>query len=230
MNYIIDIIFVAIVLIFAFLSARKGFVRTAVEVVGFIAAFMLATSVAKPIANFTYDTFIEKTVVTTAQQQAEKEAENTVNSIWNGLPDVIKSGSEKFGFTKDKITEKVTKSASEVSKEKAQEYSDKVIRPGVVKLIAMIVSTILSIVLIIIVKAMAKLANRLFSISMLGRINRTLGFLLGGCKGIIIGVLFCMVIKIFVDISDNGILIFTKDAVSSSHVLKAISSVIPFFS
>ena len=51
MNIILDIIIVAIVVICVFLSAKRGFTRTIIELVGFVAAILIAINLSTPVAN-----------------------------------------------------------------------------------------------------------------------------------------------------------------------------------
>ena len=51
MSYILDAIIILIVLFYVFISAKKGFVRTLIEVVGFVAAIVIAFTVSTPIAE-----------------------------------------------------------------------------------------------------------------------------------------------------------------------------------
>ncbi len=63
MTVIIDLVVVALILIIALVSAKQGFVRVLVQSVGYILAGVLAMAISTPLANTTYDKFIEKPVV-----------------------------------------------------------------------------------------------------------------------------------------------------------------------
>ena len=63
MGIILDLIILAIIVIFAFLSAKKGFVRTLIELVGFFLAIFIASSISPAISNGVYDKFIEPAIV-----------------------------------------------------------------------------------------------------------------------------------------------------------------------
>ena len=52
MSYILDAIIVLIIVITVVLSAKKGFVCTLIEVIGLIAAIVIAISLSSPISNF----------------------------------------------------------------------------------------------------------------------------------------------------------------------------------
>ena len=226
MSYIIDIIFLLILILCACLSAKRGFVRTAIEFLGFFAAFILAVYLSLPLANFTYDKFIEPSVIATYEEQAEEKTEKTVDSVWDKLPDFVTSYAENIGITKDKVSDKISQKVNSNSEEAAKNYSDNYVKPTAVKLLKMGYTVVLCIVLLIIVKLLAKALNKVFSFSVLGTFNRTLGGLLGVGKGIIIGALFCMAIKIIVDLTGADFLFFTKDSVNKSVVIKFLAKYI----
>ena len=56
MNIIIDLIIVAIVIVTALISAKYGFIRTAIEIVGFIAIIFIINSSSLAIAGGIYET------------------------------------------------------------------------------------------------------------------------------------------------------------------------------
>lgn len=63
MAIVIDLIVIAIIAIIALISAKQGFVRVFVQAAGYILAGILAFTISVPLANTTYDKFIEKPVV-----------------------------------------------------------------------------------------------------------------------------------------------------------------------
>ena len=69
----IDLLFLAIVAVFAFFSYRRGFMRTLLEVVAFVLAIVLASFLAKPVGGFFYNSFIKGSV--------ENHIENSINEI-----------------------------------------------------------------------------------------------------------------------------------------------------
>ena len=71
-------------------------------------------------------------------------------------------------------------------------------------------------VFIFIVKILAKFINRLFSISLVGKLNRLLGAVVGLPKGIIVALLLCSVVALAVSFTQNGIWIFTSENMSNS--------------
>ena len=88
--------------------------------------------------------------------------------------------------------------------------------------LAIFIRPLIFIALIVLSKVAARLLNKLFSFSFVGKLNRLLGGILGIPKGILLALIFCMLTVLIVKVSENGFLIFTKDAVESSHIFQWI--------
>lgn len=231
MQYILDILIVLIVLICIFLSAKRGFMRTLIEVVGFIAAIFIAFTVSSPIANTVYDKMIEPSIVKTVESTASENAAtatNIVDNVWDKLPGLITKNS-LINISKDAVTQKVETDAIENSTVLANTISESFIKPSAVKILSTLISTILVVVLIFAVKILAKYINKLFNFSVIGSINKFLGGILGLVKGIAISIIFCMIITLIISVTKNGFLIFNYENINNSYVFKYIAEFSPFF-
>lgn len=230
MSYILDAIIVLIVLITVFLSAKKGFVRTLIEVVGIVAAIFVAFTFSSPIADTVYDKMVEPIVVKTVENVATDTADGTtaaVDAVWQKMPGFI-TESNFLGLSKDNVLQQVQNETSTGVTALADSISNSFAKPVITKLLSVLVSVILVVVLIFVVKFLAKYINKLFSFSIIGTINKTLGGILGLVKGIALAVVFCMIITLIFSFTKNGFLIFTYDAINSSYIFKFLVSFSPF--
>ena len=230
MSYILDGIIILIVLVTVFLSAKKGFVRTLIEVVGFIAAIFIAFTFSSPIANTVYDKMFEPMVVKTVDGVAENAADgatSAVDAVWQKMPSFI-TESSFLGISKESVTSQVEAEVANGTEQIATSVSDSFAKPVITQLLSIIISTILVVVLIFVVKLLAKYINKLFNFSVIGSINRSLGGLLGLVKGLAISIEFCMVVTLILSFTKNGFLIFTYDAINSSYIFKLLVGFSPF--
>ena len=230
MSYILDAIIVLIVLITVFLSAKKGFVRTLIEVVGIVAAIFVAFTFSSPIADTVYDKMVEPIVVKTVENVATDTADGptaAVDAVWQKMPGFI-TESNFLGLSKDNVLQQVQNETSTGVTALADSISNSFAKPVITKLLSVLVSVILVVVLIFVVKFLAKYINKLFSFSIIGTINKTLGGILGLVKGIALAVVFCMIITLIFSFTKNGFLIFTYDAINSSYIFKFLVSFSPF--
>ncbi len=229
MSVILDVIVVAIIAICALLAAKRGFVRTFLEVVGFLAAILIAINISTPIADFIYDKAvspsIEKTVVTAIHEAATSTSDAITNTIWEKLPGFVSNAAEKSGITKDTVSNKLVGGADSAAI--AQNITDEVLSPIATTVIKYIVTAIVFVILLIVVKFLARLINSLFKKSLLGGANAALGGVLGAAKGIIYTVLFCIVISLITNVSKDNFFI-TNEIIENTTIFKFVLNLIPF--
>ena len=227
MSIILDLIALAIIVLTVLISAKRGFVRTLIELVGFIAAVFISFTISTPLANTTYDKIIEPSIVSSVTSVADTAADssvNTVDAFWNEIPAWIRSGIEKAGISKDSLDGSITANIGNGVQSAAESASQNVIKPAVTSTLTLIYQVILLIVLLALVKPLAKLINKLFSFSVIGTANRALGGIVGVPKGIIYAVVFCLIITLVVSFTQNGFLIFTNDAMEKSLFFSFVDS------
>lgn len=228
MGLILDLIIIGIVALMVLLSAKRGFVRTLIEVVGFIAALFIAFTFSSPIATATYDKIIEPAVVKAVEEATTEAGEAAADTVWATVPDFITNNSERFGLSKDDLAVNLSGGDGVIS-DAATSISENIIEPIAVKVLSLVISTLLIVVLLFVVNVLAKLLNKLFSFSLVGKLNRTLGGVVGFFKGILFAVVFCMIVSVIVSFTQNGFLIFTKEAIDSSVIFGTICDLLPFF-
>ena len=228
MSIILDLIVLAIIIITVLISAKRGFVRTLIELVGFIAAVFISFTISTPLANSTYDKIIEPSIISTVTSAVDTAADNSaaaaVDSFWNEMPGWIKGGIEKAGISKESLGGSITANIGNGVQAAVESASQNVIKPAVTSTLALIYQVISLIILLAIVKPLAKLINKLFSFSVIGTANRVLGGVVGVPKGIIYAVAFCLLITLAVSFTQNGFLIFTGEAMEKSLFFSFVNS------
>ncbi len=228
LGIILDVIIIAIIAISVIVSAKFGFVRTVIEVVGFICVFYLAFSVSKPIANYIYEKSVEPSIVSSAEESIGKTYENATEAIWNAFPDFITNNAEKYGLHKNDFSKSISETTSNNITDIAKSASRSVAMPVITKIISLAVSFLLIIILMFFVKMLAKVINKMFSFSILGVFNSILGGILGLLKGLIFCIGFCLLVSLIISINKNGLWFITKENIASSHIFKFLFEAIPF--
>lgn len=230
MSFVLDGIIILIIAICIILSAKKGFVATLVEVIGFIAALVIAFVVSTPLAGMVYDNFIEPSIIGIVENAAEEgatTATDAVDAVWNKLPGFI-TESNFFNFSKENITSTVQTQVEGGSTELALNISNSFTKPPITKILSSIISVIIVTVMLFLIKPLAKLLNKLFSFSVIGDINKTLGGVLGLIKGVAISIIVCLAVSLILSFTKSGFLIFTPEAINSSFIFKFIIGFSPF--
>lgn len=232
MSIILDIIIVLIILLCVFLSAKKGFVRTLVSVVGFVLAIFLAFSLSAPIASSVSQKYIkpvieERTLAILSDASGNTVGENAEN-IWNALPDFVVNAAASAGVTEESLGKTLSVSTERTAKGLATEITDKLFLPIVENLVKTIITFVLFIILIVIVSLLARILNKLFSGFIFGKFNRLLGGVLGAVKGAVFAVGFCLLISSLVGLSENGFLSITNETLDSTYIVSKILEIFSF--
>ena len=226
MNFLLDLIVLAIIAAVALISARRGFVRVAIELVGFIAAIFITFTISTPLASLTYDKIIEPPIVSSVSKATGDSVTQITDDTWNALPEFIRKYSESAGFSKESINKSINENIGRGA-ESAAKASQGVVKPIVAKLLAVLYGIIIMVMLIFLVKILAKFLNGVFSFSIVGKLNRILGGIVGIPKGIIIAMLFCLVISLIVPLTNGGFLIFKTEAMEKSWFFSHFSFNLP---
>ncbi len=226
MKYIIDLIVLAIIIITALFSSKKGFARTFIEIVGFVLVIFIVNSISVPISNFIYDKTVSKKI-TSATENISVEKNYSADKFFDSLPEIVTKKGSIFEINKDEFEDYFNKNINEGMKAASTQVSDKVVKPVFVKVLSLIVSTVLFIILNFAVHFIAKFVNSIFKRGLLSGINRRLGFIIGLPKGIIFALFFLFAILLIINLTQNGFWIFTQNNVYESYSVKFLNKILP---
>ena len=153
MFWILDLIIVLIIGIFVFISAKHGFARTVVELVGYFLAIYLAFSIGGLLAEVIYDSAIEPAIVESVAEKitisADTNVSETVNNIWESLPGIVVNTAESFNITVDTLHDTITQNVANSTNATAfaETAANSVVRPILVPIIKALIGFVLFIIL-----------------------------------------------------------------------------------
>lgn len=255
-SVLIDVILLIAIGLSVYFSARRGFVRTFAQTVGFITATVLTLTISTPLANITYDKLIEPPILKMVSQQVDAVFENTlsqvpdidvnseeynsfkenigssVSKVFEQLPNYVKNYINQAGIEPndilpdDTILHNDDLTIEQTVQKFAKDISQNTIKPPVVKVVSLFYSIIILILSLIIVKILATFLNKAFSFSIVGKLNMALGGICGLAKGLILALLICIVIYTFVSFTKNGFWIFTLNNIEKTFIFKNLLTLI----
>ena len=222
---VLDLIVIAIITVVAIISAKKGFVRTIVEIVGFIAVILLANNVSPMLSQATYDKLIQPAIVGSIEkiQIEDQIGDSFVNEI--SEENIPKFVSALLGdnFKIEDFTASINENINNGVSEAVTEASQTVIKPLITQILTLIYTLLIVIVAMVLVKFLAKFVNKLCSFSVVGKVNKTLGAVLGTIKGVALAVIICSVIALAVSLTPNGIGFINETTIESTIIFKLLS-------
>lgn len=213
----LDIIFVLIVLLCVVLAAKKGFVKSFVEVIGYVLAVVIAFSFSGTVADFVYDSFVEAPFNTAIENAVNENADTAIEA----LPDYLVNLLDKANVDLNALLTAENSSGKNIA-----EQVSGAIEPIALSVFKTIVTIIIFAVVLLIARLLSGMLNSLFKGVILGTLNKTLGGALGLIKGLALAVIFCLASNFIASISSEGFLIFTKDAIDGTFICKQIISLI----
>lgn len=222
---VIDLILLGIILLVTIISAKQGFVRTVIGAVGFIVAVVVAFSVSEPLADVTYDKFVEPSIVNAAEETSADTVDEKVDKVWESMPSVITDNAKSLGISKEGIKNALSDNAQSAAGDGMKVVSQKSIKPTCTKVIGAVIAMILTMLLLIVVRFLAKLINKAFSFSIVGKLNTALGGVVGIFKGIGVAIILCEIIVLIISFTDNGIWIFNNENIAKTTVFKFLTNV-----
>ena len=224
MDYVIDLIIAAIILIVIVLSAKRGFVRIVIETVGFVLALLISFTIHTPLANLTYDKMIMPAIEEAVADTKDGTQEEMTDRVWEKLPSFVKDNSFSPGVSKEAVGKAVEKSFS-AGEKTAADLSETLIRPTAVQVLSLLYAMALMFVLMLIVRLLAAVVNRAVSFRLVGRINTVLGGLIGIVRGAVAAILFCLILSLLLSFNKDGIWIFTPEALEHSFFWQCFRAV-----
>ena len=224
MTILIDLIILAIILVCVLIYAKRGFVKSVFGVVGFVAAIVLAFMLSTPLSNFTYDKAIEPVVSTAIEKTLTEEVANSTQALSENVIEALPS------FIKNNINEESFSKIDILNVDTAHSFSEKIcediVKPAAISVLKIIFSLVLFAILSIALKFLVKLINKVFSFSIIGKVNTTLGAALGVIIGIIVAVVFVLAVNLIISFSGE-FLFFTPDNISGTILFRFIIGLLP---
>ena len=185
MNYL-DIILLVLLVVFTYLSARRGLFHVVSQYLASIAAFVLARLLCNPAANFIYQHYVAEQV---QEKLVELMPEGSVSGQIGALTDtVIASLPENIQklVTQFRLTDLLHTGASQTDVLTVSEIETLYVAPIVTKAFAIMTMFVIFIVLAIILKTVVYCVNKALFASKESKfqgVNKFLGALLGVARG-----------------------------------------------
>ncbi|MDD2363113.1 MAG: CvpA family protein [Oscillospiraceae bacterium] len=190
MSFILDGLIVVIFLVAILLGYKRGFFKSAIQLVGCIAAALIAFSLSAPIASGIYNQFIspsvEKKISAEIEKAGSESIETALNGVLDNLPDSLTNALTVFNLgSPDQIKERLPNSLDGTASQVSAIIEEKVVRPAAVSLLRLLCFFILFIILMIVVGILATIGGRLFRVPVLRQVDGLLGGVLGAAQGVV---------------------------------------------
>jgi len=217
---ILDVVVIAIIVMFAMIGYKSGFVKTAIELLGWIAVLLFASVVANQVSALIFDNLLVDPIKKSIIDFVTESGKNGIDNFFDGLPEYLTNILNVYNINAQSIN--ITDGAKDISASIIEH-----LRTPIISLISFLLNLAIFILGIILVKTLAKVCNSVVSkIPIVANLNRLLGFVSGMAKGFVITIVLTWIFS-FILLFSGGFFGITYDTLGDTYLLKLFNELNP---
>lgn len=222
MSILLDGIVVAVVVLFALLGLRKGFIKSLAGLIGAIAALIVALTVSRFAAEWIFNAWIRTPLLETITRSLTESGATTAEGIVEALPGYLQNLLGWAGGETASLNSAIASSSDTVARVLVT-----VLSPAIINLLMIVLTIVLFVIFLLLIRLLLRLLNKVAQAPILRQVNGLLGFLFGIGKGILIVWLLCALVAVVVPLwfGDSGA--WLQNAAEGSYLFKALSNANP---
>ncbi len=234
MQFILDIVIVAILAVFAFLAYKKGLIKTLFGMLGTLIAFLGALALKGVVGGWLDVTFVRPSVrnmvLSTLTGSPVLDYEKALSSLdvagkVRKMPEALRVLLDSVGVSTEDILGSLS-SLSANTVEAKNKLIDSIAAPISATISTAIAFVVLFVVLIIVCKVGAKILSALFNLLPIGKqFNRLGGAVIGLAEGVLIVLIVTAVVWAISLGADKGM--FSSEAIEKTLITKEIIKMNP---
>lgn len=217
MSIAIDSALAVIVVIFAVVSAKRGFVSSLIGLAGIFLSMTIAFYGSIYISDFVFDKFVGKNISQNIIKSYNTATDEITDKI--KIPEYIGVYSEKMNID---IKSDLNSAIEKGGENAAPAVVKNIIKPAVLPFIRAAALIALFFICCFIFSALARLTRGIRKIPLVGGLNSTLGAILGAAKGVIVVFLVCFALSAILSFFRDGFWIFTAKTLDKSYIYNFI--------
>lgn len=227
MTYIVDIILVVVFALVILISAKKGFFKSLVDLIGSLVAVLVAKLLSEGAAKAVFDGFVYKGAESALMQSlGEAGSTDYVEQIENALaslPEGLNGILQIMGIDSQSLMDKLS-GVNLNGDNLVESLMNSVVVPLGTAVVQFELFVVFAIVLIFAVKLLAKLIDKIVKkLPVIKGFNKTMGAVFGILRGLIIVVIISMLVSVVVGFIGNEMLI---ESVENSMIINAVRGTI----
>lgn len=225
MGWIWDILLIVILVLSISFAARKGFIRTLIELVGYIIALIAAAYLGGMLAEFVFETFVRGGMVSSIQEQIEATGLNDIatgiTGAFESLPSYITDTIAALGITPSAVAAQLTGDGL-TAESVAASVVDVAVKPAMLTMLRSVFHVILFVILLFVVRRIARLCGFVNKIPLVGDLNIVLGGAFGLLKGVVWVLFLCTVVSLLQPMLQEVWPFFNDETIESSYLFRFV--------
>ena len=219
MNYIVDIVLLALLILIIVRGAKRGFVSTLLDSLSVLGSGIASYILCQPVSQFIYDKFISP-VVKSHFTDALKNTippgaslSQKIDGLVNSLPLFVRNLAEYAGIDVKGYTAQVGSSAVKSAEQIVDTVADTVAYNILIFFTRVVVFLLMFVLFAFIIRKISDILSKLLDkIPLVGSLNKGLGGVLGLVKAAVIILAVCTVLYFVIGSTANFDLISAVDA------------------
>ena len=222
MDFIVDVIIIALIILVIVRSSKKGFVSSLIDTFSMIIASIASYMVTPKVAQFLYDNFIRSTVSKGFEKALDEinsgaAINEKIDAMIASLPESAVNLAQSLGLIN---TNAIHMSGAVDNTELVSTFLNDIAYNVMITITKVVAFFILFVLFTLLLRVISKFLENVNKIPLIGKLNSTLGGVLGIIKAVIIIVVVCTVMYFVVSSSDNAELV---SVISSSKLYNFIT-------
>lgn len=215
---ILDLILLAFVIILLVTGAKRGLAKTLFNVLSLIAAALCSYWISGFLARFAYNTFMANDVANSLSDATGQSAQ-AAGDIMGSLPGTVAGIMGIFGIDNNALINSAGGVANSAA-EGAAAVTEGVIGSIVISILSFVLTIVLFFVFLFVFRRISKHLCKVFRIPVIKQLNG----ILGGCLGLIEGLLFAYLVVIVFGICMLIVKDFfvTEELINQSYIFKSL--------
>ena len=210
-----DLCVVILVIYFISISARRGFVRTVIEFIGYLISFFIANLGANAFSTVIFNNFLRPSVVETVGNKLTEagitDIAADVQTVLSQVPDALEKFLDTFGSGTDMLAE--LEALSNSTQPLPEAITDHVVAPLVISIVQMSICLFL-------VRKFAWTLSGLRRIPIIGPANTLLGGVVGAFEGLLTVVLIANLLSLIIAATAGGFAYLNNDIMEQTVLLR----------
>lgn len=220
MNFIIDILFLALIIFVIVGASRKGFVSTLLDTFSTAIAAIGSYILCSPLSEWIYSTLVRDLVRTRFLRVLDDANSglslyDKVTAMIDGLPPAAVNLAEAVGMDMNTLANSVFVTGSHTNEQLADLVVDKIGYDIMITIIQVLCFIALFIVFALLVRFISKFFENVNKIPFIGKINSLLGGVIGVVKAVIVLFFVCTIVFFIISASENNALV---EAINNSRI------------
>ncbi len=230
MSFVLDGALIVLALLFVFLGYRRGFIKSVIRLLGFVAALVAAVLISVPLSQWIYDGFFHTQVETYITEKAGEVAASSAGTLAEQVDGVIATlpQSAQDLLTMYGVQTDGFEGAAQSVDTLIPTVMQRIVTPLCTAVLQLVVFLILFIVLFIAVRLVGALLDKVFtSLPIIKQANGLLGAVLGFAEGILMLLVVCSGVQLFMTfVADQTV--FTTSDIEQTYIMRYLMEINPF--